>query len=146
MFGYALCMKWSWDIVSKWKKVECCNLFSVGHGRGNTDWFNCGTEHVCKIFSRAKNWHDAEAVCNGEFGHLASIVSLTEDRDPIARKAAVWPHKWMNSSLPQQNGRHFANYLFKCIFVNKKFCMSIKFDWRLILMVQMTITQYWFSW
>ena len=131
-FGYVLSMKWSWNILSKLKKVECCNLFSVGHSRGNPDWFNCGTEHMCKIFSEAKNWHDAEAVCNGEFGHLASILSLTQDRDPISRSAAVCPHKWINSCLPWQNGRHFADKVFKFIFVKEKFCISIKIWLKLV--------------
>ena len=31
-----------------------------------------------------------------------------------------------NSSLPGQSGRHFADDIFKCIFVNEKFCISIK--------------------
>ena len=73
--------------------MEHCVLFSAETGRGNTDWFDCGTEHKysCKICSEAKNWHDAEAACNAEFGHLASVISITEDRDPIASNAAVCP-------------------------------------------------------
>ena len=29
------------------------------------------------------------------------------------------------SSPPEQNGRHFADDIFKCIFMNEKFCISI---------------------
>ena len=57
--------------------------------RGDTDWFDCGTDHSCKIFSEKKNWHDAEAACNAAFGHLASIVSQTNDRDKITLAARV---------------------------------------------------------
>ena len=32
----------------------------------------------------------------------------------------------INSSLPGQNGRHFADDIFKYIFVNEKFCISIQ--------------------
>ena len=32
----------------------------------------------------------------------------------------------INSSPPGQNGRHFADNLFKCILVNEKFCISIR--------------------
>ena len=28
---------------------------------------------------------------------------------------------WLNSSLPVQNGRHFANDIFRCILLNEKF-------------------------
>ena len=34
--------------------------------------------------------------------------------------------KCVNSSPPGQNGRHFANGIFICIFVNKKFCILIE--------------------
>ena len=32
----------------------------------------------------------------------------------------------VNSSLPEQNGRHFADDLFKCIFMNEKVCILIR--------------------
>ena len=34
-------------------------------------------------------------------------------------------HYWLNSSPPGQNGRHFADDIFKCTFVNEKFCILI---------------------
>ena len=37
------------------------------------------------------------------------------------------PTLWcFNSSLPGQKGRHFADDIFRCIFVNEKFCILIK--------------------
>ena len=32
----------------------------------------------------------------------------------------------INSSPPGQNGRHFADDIFRCILVNEKFCILIK--------------------
>ena len=32
----------------------------------------------------------------------------------------------VNASPPGQNGRHFADDIFSCIFVNEKFCILIK--------------------
>ena len=32
----------------------------------------------------------------------------------------------LNSSLPEQNGRHFTDDIFICMFVNEKFYISIK--------------------
>ena len=34
-------------------------------------------------------------------------------------------HQPINSSLPGQNGPHFADDIFKCIFTNEKFCILI---------------------
>ena len=33
---------------------------------------------------------------------------------------------FLNSSTPGQNGRHFADNIFRCIFVNENFCILIK--------------------
>ena len=38
----------------------------------------------------------------------------------------------INSSPPGQNGRHFADNLFKCIFVNEKFCISIRISLKFV--------------
>ena len=35
-------------------------------------------------------------------------------------------HTDINSSPPGQNGRHFPDDIFRCIFVNEKFCILIK--------------------
>ena len=33
---------------------------------------------------------------------------------------------YVNSYAPEQNGRHFADDVFRCIFLNEKFCILIK--------------------
>ena len=38
----------------------------------------------------------------------------------------------INSSLPGQNDRHFTDDNFKCIFVNEKFCISIKISLKFV--------------
>ena len=51
-----------------------------------------------------------------------------------------------NSSPPGQNDRSFADDIFRCIFVNEKFCgfFFSNFFCSLFLGVQLTITQHWF--
>ena len=34
--------------------------------------------------------------------------------------------KSVNSSHPGKNGRHFVDDIFKCIFLNEKFCVLIR--------------------
>ena len=38
----------------------------------------------------------------------------------------------INSSPPGQNGRHFADYIFGCIFINKKFYILIKISLKFV--------------
>ena len=37
-----------------------------------------------------------------------------------------------NSSPPGQNGRHFADDIFGCIFMNEKFCILIKISLKFV--------------
>ena len=37
-----------------------------------------------------------------------------------------------NSSPPEQNGRRFTDSIFRCIFVNEKFCISIKISLKFV--------------
>ena len=50
----------------------------------------------------------------------------------------------LNSSHPEQNGRHFADDIFKRISLNEKIEFWLQFHWNLFLRVQLTIIQYWF--
>ena len=43
-----------------------------------------------------------------------------------------------------QNGHHFADDIFRYIFVNESFVFWSRFHWTLFLRVQLTITQHWF--
>ena len=38
----------------------------------------------------------------------------------------------INSSSPGQNGRQFANNIFKCIIVNEKFCILIQISLKFV--------------
>ena len=41
--------------------------------------------------------------------------------------------RWsVNSSPPEQNGRQFADDIFKCIFVNEKFCILLKISVKFV--------------
>ena len=42
-------------------------------------------------------------------------------------------YKVINTSPPGQDGCHFADDIFSCIFVNGKFCIFIKISLRFIL-------------
>ena len=44
--------------------------------------------------------------------------------------AQKWTH--LNSSPPGQNGRHFADDIFRCIFVNGMFCILIKISLKFV--------------
>ena len=47
-----------------------------------------------------------------------------------------WPHTpiWFYTLTPTQNGRHFANDIFKCNFVNEKTLMVIKKSLKIVSM------------
>ena len=49
-----------------------------------------------------------------------------------------------NTLRQRQNGRHFADAIFKCFFLNENAWIPIKFHWSLFPRVQLAISQHWF--
>ena len=45
----------------------------------------------------------------------------------------MWLYIYINSYLPMQNGRHFPADIFKCIFINEKFCILIRISLKFVL-------------
>ena len=50
----------------------------------------------------------------------------------------------VNTLRPRQNGRHFPDDTFKCIYLMKIYKLRLQFHWSLFLRVQLTIFQHWF--
>ena len=52
-----------------------------------------------------------------------------------------------NTSRPRQNGHHYADHRFNCIFLNANLLIWIAKDrWSLFLIIQFTIFQHWLRW
>ena len=69
------------------------------------------------------------------FGDREVLLSVALNMDPthldlLSREYGFHfteiTHTDINSSPPGQNGRHFQDDIFRCIFVNEKFCVLIK--------------------
>ena len=61
----------------------------------------------------------------------------------------LWPKATscaINTLRPRQNGRHFADDNFKCLFLNENVWNSIKISLKFVRKVQLTIFQHWFRW
>ena len=66
---------------------------------------------VTALTRRSKRW----------LSSLPSLISSSPYSQSSGRSVIAF-----NSSTPGQNGRHFADDIFRCIFVNEKFCILIK--------------------
>ena len=65
-----------------------------------------------------------------------TIMAISEDSSQ---------YEWVVNTLrPRQDGRHFADDIFKCIFLMKTFDFRLKFYWSLFLRAYLTIFQDWF--
>ena len=56
----------------------------------------------------------------------------------VSNYTARWMEGWclycfINSSPPGQNGCHFTDGIFKCIFINEKFCILIQISLKFVL-------------
>ena len=55
---------------------------------------------------------------------MLAVLFKVQCVNPSGAETWTIQHDWVNSSSPGQNGPHFAD-IFKCIFMNEKFCVSI---------------------
>ena len=58
--------------------------------------------------------------------HLFQVPYICVNYTTCILILAISYAEWLNSSAPKQNGRHFADDVFKCIFVNGKFGILIQ--------------------
>ena len=76
------------------------------------------------------------------------VTDLQVTQYMIYRKAprtGITEGSAVNTLRPRQNGRHFIDDIFKCIFSwMKMFEFQLKFHWSLFLRVQLTIFHDWF--
>ena len=56
----------------------------------------------------------------------------------------IWVFKIINMLRPEQNGRQFADYIFRCIFY-EEMCCIFKLSFKWILFLRVTINQRWVS-
>ena len=53
-------------------------------------------------------------------------------------------HRSITTLRPKRNGCHFADNIFKCIFLNENVLILFKISLNLFLRIELTISQYWF--
>ena len=76
--------------------------------------------------------HLAEALRKYHELNLAHEETVQNLRNATEALVTCFSGKWLNSSPPGQNGRHFADDTFRCVFVNEKFCILIKISLKFV--------------
>ena len=59
-------------------------------------------------------------------------VSFVSSKPDLLSPLLCYTQYQVNSSLPGQNGRHFADDVFKSIFVNEEFCTAIEISLKFV--------------
>ena len=88
------------------------------------------------------------------------VTQWREEDSILAQSTLLWCNeKWvchiedsapwrinpcLSTQRPRQNDRHFADDIFKSIFLNETIRIAMKFQWSLFPRVQWTIFQHWF--
>ena len=74
-------------------------------------------------------WHSPES----NFTVSAQATILHNEFENIFKSIATTPRcQWVNTLRPGQHGRHFAEDIFKCIFLNEKVWISIKISFHFV--------------
>ena len=64
--------------------------------------------------------------------HCIFILTSTPGFNELGKDNCKTGWVMLNSSHPGQNGHHFTDNIFRCIFVNEKFCISIKISLKFV--------------
>ena len=62
---------------------------------------------------------------------IKPLASMGND-GPVHWRICVIGHQCINSCPPEQNGRHFADDVFRCIFMNEKFSILNKISLKIV--------------
>ena len=68
---------------------------------------------------------------------LTSFINLLKSKEAEMNFLMLWDAvnsspPAVNSSPPGQNGRYFTDHVFRCIFLNEKFCILIKISLKFV--------------
>ena len=75
-------------------------------------------------------------------GPMVSITSNIALYGPQDKQELI--SQMFNTLRLRQNGRHFADDTFKCIFMNENVWITINISLKFFLNVELTIFQHWF--
>ena len=88
-------------------------------------------------------WHYCG--CTTDMPIYCGCTTVTSETHSIIRRR--WlnkSHESINTLRPRQDGRHFADDICKCTFLNEMLEISLKCHWNLFIRVKLTIFQHWF--
>ena len=132
------CLNVSHDDVIKWKHFPRHWHFVRGIHRSPVNSPQKGQWRGALMFSLICVWIN-DWVNNREAGDLRrnqahyDVIVMSQVGGGSGRMpgAERWL-QWFKSYLPDRNGRHFADDILICIFVNEKFVFWLKFHWSFV--------------
>ena len=96
--------------------------------RANDGNFDPRLEYGSCIRTQSSHLRPWWAVDLGSSYRISHVLVTTRNMRSMYNNGVVT----INSSPPGQNGRHFSDEIFRCIFVNVKFCILIKISLKLV--------------
>ena len=96
--------------------------------RANDGNFDPRLEYGSCIRTQSSHLRPWWAVDLGSSYRISHVLVTTRNMRSMYNNGVVT----INSSPPGQNGRHFSDEIFRCIFVNVKFCILIKISLKFV--------------
>ena len=132
--------------------VPWCMSGSLTRGGGeNFPAFPAHAQPVILCIWQETHWLEIFAVCSLFWWHISVANTWGMAKQLHGHKTMVC-HYLSNSSSsfavnisrPRDNGRHFPDDIFKCIYLNEMCIFRLRFHWSSLSMVQLTILQHLF--
>ena len=120
-------------------KRQRCNSRCLQMDTWSHPTFDNGCNQLSKL--RFKLYHVSE---RGPRYHCWKWARRCRNISPHVYWSIILGFWLFNTLRPRQDGRHFPDDIFKCIFWMKMYEFPLKFHWSLFPKVRLTIFQHWF--
>ena len=113
-----------------------CFKWSLDVGQLNQWWLRCITiYHVTGLCLATATWRCRKNFSQWKRSFLWKLcchwLKGMRQRQITVVRQSPGP-QWVNTLRPRQNGRHFADVIFKCIFLNENLLISIKISLKFV--------------
>ena len=129
-----------WNFIEIWEGFIIDNLTLIkvmawcqkGTSHYLSQWWCSALTHT-HIYIYAITWANDDAVHWHTHTHIYIYINASSGLSPESIQDK-WLHViiYFNSSPPGQNGHHFANNIFWCIYMNEKFCVLTKISLKFV--------------
>ena len=110
--------------------LNCIHLYLLLHLFDHKEILHIPRQHSCLGMCKISLWLDQFSLNTSEdkFHQIPNSIELSS----AGWMLGLWRQLTFNTMRPRQNGRHFSDDIFKCVFLNEKLWIAIRISLKFV--------------